>query len=477
MYRLMSSDRFPRALLAACVSVALALGAACGPEVDVAPPVREESFAEGFLVHRDGVTLLCELLAESYPPQCGGSSLRVDGLDLGAVAGLETAESVTWSNEVLRLTGKISGDVLTVSRPPEVLSQAPESRVSDGTETVVEGYLVHRDGVTLLCELLAESYPPQCGGSSVQVDNLTLDDVAGLQSAEGVTWSDDLVRLTGRLAAGVLTVTAVGGGDPVPLPAEPAPVTGDSDATAARRNPDGPAAVGASSSSSSDSTPTSAPPAVQQGSEEPDVVEGLLVHRDGVTLLCELLAESYPPQCGGSSVRVESLDLDSIAGLQTAEGVTWSNEVVRLTGRLAAGVLTVTAVGGGDPVPLPAKPAPVTGDSDATAARRNPDGPAAVGASSSSSSDSTPTSAPPAVQQGSEEPDVVEGLLVHRDGVTLLCELLAESYPPQCGGSSVRVEGLDLDSIAGLQTAEGVTWSNEVVRLTGRLRDGALNVG
>ena len=436
MFRPLSSDRVLRVLLAACAAAALALAAACGPDGEAAPPLdAEESFTEGFLVHRDGVTRVCEMLAESFPPQCGGASLRVDGLDLETIAGLETADGVTWSNEAFRLTGRLSGDLLTVREAPQPAAMPPPVPADSAGETVLEGFVVHRDGEMRLCEALALSYPPQCGSPFIVVQGVAPEALPARQQAEGVTWSDEVLRLTGQLSGGVLTV-----GQPPEVMSQ------------AHESPPG------------------------DGAET--VVEGFLLHRDGTTWLCQSLLESYPPQCGSPSVQVDNLALEDVAGLQSAEGVTWSDDPLRLTGRLANGILTVTAVGGDAPAPLPAEPALASGDSDATAATRNPDGPAASGASSSSSSDSAadaPT--PPAGQQGNEEPDDVEGFLVHRDGVTLLCELLAESYPPQCGGSSVRVEGLDLESVAGLKTAEGVTWSDGVVRLTGRLRDGVLTIG
>lgn len=436
MYRPMSSTRLLRAVLVACISAALVLAAACGPDSEVAPPAADdESFTEGFLVHRDGVTRVCEMLAESFPPQCGGASLRVEGLDLDAMAGLETAEGVTWSNEALRLTGRLSGDLLTVREAPQPAAVSPPAPTDSAEKTVLEGFVVDRDGEMRLCEALALSYPPQCGSPFVVVQGVAPETLPARQQADGVTWADDVLRLTGQLSGGVLTVS------------QPPDVAGQ-----ANESPSG------------------------DGAET--VVEGFLLHRDGTTWLCQSLLESYPPQCGDPSVQVDNLALDDVAGLQSAEGVTWSDAPVRLSGRLAAGVLTVTAVGGDAAAPLPVEPSPTAGDSDATAAARNPEGPAASGASSSSSSDraaAAPT--PPAGQQGNEEPDDVEGFLVHRGGVTLLCELLAESYPPQCGGLSVRVEGLNLESVAGLTTAEGVTWSDDVVRLSGRLRDGVLTVG
>jgi hypothetical protein len=75
------------------------------------------------------------------------------------------------------------------------------------------------------------------------------------------------------------------------------------------------------------------------------------------------------------------------------------------------------------------------------------------------------------------EPVVVSGSLLAQGGEVRLCSALAESFPPQCGGPELAVEGLDLDSLGGLTTAAGVTWSDRLVRLRGTVRDGVLTVG
>ncbi|MBM3141116.1 MAG: hypothetical protein FJZ92_13150 [Chloroflexi bacterium] len=78
---------------------------------------------------RAGEVRLCEALAESMPPQCGGSSLRVEGLDLAELAGLERASGVTWSSRPLQLLGRVAGDVLRVearasgSAPPPTIDR------------------------------------------------------------------------------------------------------------------------------------------------------------------------------------------------------------------------------------------------------------------------------------------------------------------------------------------------------------------
>lgn len=82
---------------------------------------------------------------------------------------------------------------------------------------------------------------------------------------------------------------------------------------------------------------------------------------------------------------------------------------------------------------------------------------------------------------GSEE--TVRGYVVAPEGAPVrLCQALAESYPPQCGGSSIVVEGLDLASVPGLVSTDDpalarVSWSEREVELTGVVADGVLRVG
>lgn len=53
-------------------------------------------------------------------------------------------------------------------------------------------------------------------------------------------------------------------------------------------------------------------------------------------------------------------------------------------------------------------------------------------------------------------------LFVDGDGTVRLCDAIAESFPPQCGGERIVVRGLDLDAVAGLQTEGDVSWAEGV---------------
>lgn len=61
---------------------------------------------------------------------------------------------------------------------------------------------------------------------------------------------------------------------------------------------------------------------------------------------------------------------------------------------------------------------------------------------------------------------VVSGyLFVDADENVRLCDMVLESYPPQCGGDSIPVAG-DLSDIE-LTSDQGVSWSNDAVALEG----------
>jgi hypothetical protein len=59
---------------------------------------------------------------------------------------------------------------------------------------------------------------------------------------------------------------------------------------------------------------------------------------------------------------------------------------------------------------------------------------------------------------------VTGALFVGADGIVRLCDAIAESFPPQCGGASLLVEGLDLSTIE-LEEANGVRWAESVTLL------------
>lgn len=77
-----------------------------------------------------------------------------------------------------------------------------------------------------------------------------------------------------------------------------------------------------------------------------------------------------------------------------------------------------------------------------------------------------------ALEYTGAEPVLVNGaLFIDADGGVLLCEAIAESFPPQCGGTRLEVRGLDLSGDRMLEEANGVRWA-ESVQLLGRIEAG-----
>jgi hypothetical protein len=81
-----------------------------------------------------------------------------------------------------------------------------------------------------------------------------------------------------------------------------------------------------------------------------------------------------------------------------------------------------------------------------------------------------------AVDAGSDEPQLVSGNLLALGEEIRLCSALAESFPPQCGGASLVVEGLILADVDGVVTEGDVSWTDRPVELLGVVVDGTLTV-
>lgn len=112
-------------MLAAALFAVLALAVGCassGGSDDGAPgePVTvEEALASGdgaaavrgFLIDEQGQVRLCDAVMESYPPQCGGASLQVTGVDVASLDGATTEGEISWVDQVV-VTGTLTGDTL-----------------------------------------------------------------------------------------------------------------------------------------------------------------------------------------------------------------------------------------------------------------------------------------------------------------------------------------------------------------------------
>ncbi len=71
------------------------------------------------IVAADGSARLCDALAESSPPQCGGASMALTNLPDGFLTGLSAAQGVRWTDLPAQLIGRVRGDVF--ENDPEAL--------------------------------------------------------------------------------------------------------------------------------------------------------------------------------------------------------------------------------------------------------------------------------------------------------------------------------------------------------------------
>lgn len=84
-------------------------GAVDGPGISVADALGHRATDDivtvsgALFVNADGTVLLCDAIAESFPPQCGGERIRVEGLNVAAVPGLQTEGEVSWAEGVTLL--------------------------------------------------------------------------------------------------------------------------------------------------------------------------------------------------------------------------------------------------------------------------------------------------------------------------------------------------------------------------------------
>lgn len=81
-----------------------------------------------------------------------------------------------------------------------------------------------------------------------------------------------------------------------------------------------------------------------------------------------------------------------------------------------------------------------------------------------------------AIASGSDEPVLVNGNLLAEGDEARFCSALAESFPPQCGGASLRVVGLKLLEVDGLITEGDVSWTDRPIQLLGVVEDDTLTV-
>ena len=112
----------------------------------------------------------------------------------------------------------LAGDPNCADDPSNGEGQAPELPAELGDVTIADlldgapgrvtaaGFIVATGDEVRLCEALAESFPPQCGGLSIPLSGYGEVELSGLPTEGDVTWSDFPVTLEGEVVDGVFVV-------------------------------------------------------------------------------------------------------------------------------------------------------------------------------------------------------------------------------------------------------------------------------
>jgi len=160
---------------------------------------------------RRGAAILALLLVVSACGDDATSELPPAGDDAPAAAGT-CPEGTPDCNDTLFVDGEPqdgllpggdssgmpAGDGLTVSGALAADAAGP---------LMVRGFYVDSGSGPMLCEALAESFPPQCGGASIPLGDLSAVDPDSIQTNQGTSWSDDAVFVLGEIIDGVLVPT------------------------------------------------------------------------------------------------------------------------------------------------------------------------------------------------------------------------------------------------------------------------------
>ncbi len=99
------------------------------------------------------------------------------------------------------------GGVVSLPSGGVSIADAVANQIDGGF--AIEGFYFDDGNGAVLCEALAESMPPQCGGASIALDT-TAGVVRGdFSESRGVTWSDQPVLVVGEIVDGIFVVAPI----------------------------------------------------------------------------------------------------------------------------------------------------------------------------------------------------------------------------------------------------------------------------
>ncbi|MGK0275647.1 MAG: hypothetical protein ACI9N0_002033 [Ilumatobacter sp.] len=186
---------------AAVVAAAMLMFSACGSsdeEVDTTNPGNDAPAVAGACI--EGVV------------DCDDTAVIDDSEGPGVDAGVDAdADADAGADGGVVMDGAVVEGGLTID----------EALASDATGIVaVRGFLFDDGSGLRLCSVLAESFPPQCGGALLTVEGFDFDrmievpeyELVQVENSGGVRWSDGHVTLFGEVVNGNLVIEGLNAG-------------------------------------------------------------------------------------------------------------------------------------------------------------------------------------------------------------------------------------------------------------------------
>ncbi len=147
---------------------------------------------------------------------CGSSETTSDlpgdtqpaaGLPLDTGGGGDDSDAATClaDEPVCEDTFPDSGEPTEVPSPGVPVATVVGTSI-DGGFVIAGFYVADANGVRL-CEALAESFPPQCGGASIIFDNTAGAALGPLSIEQGVSWSEQPILVEGSVVDGVFVAS------------------------------------------------------------------------------------------------------------------------------------------------------------------------------------------------------------------------------------------------------------------------------
>ena len=146
---------------------------------------------------------------------CGGDSATTEELPLDSGAGGDQPIAGACLEGEPDCNDTPGGEPTDLPPPGNTGNEPSPAAIQPGAAAdasgpvAVEGFIVAVGDEVKLCEALAESFPPQCGGDFVTVTSLDQVDPDDIQSSGDVRWTDYTVTIFGEMVDGTLVATTV----------------------------------------------------------------------------------------------------------------------------------------------------------------------------------------------------------------------------------------------------------------------------